>query len=51
MAGAHESTLKLDEDLKQLNFQEDTESKRELGEEELKWDRENQELERQIQEM
>lgn len=49
LAAAQESTLKLDEDIKQLNFQEDTESKA-LGEEELKWDQENEELERQIQE-
>jgi hypothetical protein len=42
--------LKLDEDIKQINFHEDNESKL-LGEEELKWDQENEDLERQIEAM
>lgn len=47
---ANESSLKLEEGIKQLNFQEDADSKL-LGEEELKWDQENEDLERQIEAM
>lgn len=50
LAVGQEGTLKLDEDIKGLNFQEDSEAKL-LGEEELKWDQENEDLELQIEAM